>query len=616
MLEALFVKKEKGLVDTHLSTTRWTEKVRNNEVSSLYPRPSMVRNSFISLDGFWDYAILSKEGFPSGFDGQIRVPFSPEAPLSEVNKQLKPGQYLWYKKDLLLPEIEEGYHYRLNFGAVDQECSVYVDSKEVGHHIGGYLPFSIDLKNSWTDKKFTLLIKVKDDSEESYHARGKQKLQRGGMFYTAQCGIWQSVWLEKVSDTYIESVKITPSLSKSGIDVKVNLSGNTKAEILAYVREEVPGDAISRDTGIVKEAENLEKLGQATGEEFFIKIDNPRLWDVTDPYLYHLVVSTPNDQVHCYFGMREVSLGKGELGLPCFFLNGKPCPQSGLLDQGYWPDGLYTAACDQALIYDIETAKTLGFNMLRKHIKIEPQRWYYHCDRLGMLVWQDMVCGGGKLKQWFVTYLATVLNIHHLHVGDGFASRFLLSRNNQKGRKEFEEEITATIDSLYNHPSIILWVPFNEGWGQFDARRISSNVKAYDPSRLVDHASGWFDQKGGDVISLHYYFFKLNFRPEKERALALSEYGGYTWRVEGHTYTNNLYGYGGYENREKLTEGFRKLLTETIIPARKKGIFAFVYTQISDIEDEVNGIMTYDREIIKIDEETLKKCNEALTRQY
>lgn len=612
MLEAVFVKKEKGLVGSTLSTTRWTQMVRDKAVTSLYPRPSMVRNSFICLDGFWDYAIRSKESFPDSFDGQIRVPFSPEAPLSEVNRQLKPDQYLWYKKDLLLPEIEEGFHYRLNFGAVDQECDIYLDNKKIYSHVGGYLPFSIDLNKADTDRKFTLLVKVKDDSEESYHARGKQKLNRGGMFYTAQSGIWQTVWLEKVFNTYIEEVKITPDLEKSGIRLNIKLSGSDNPFVTSYVREEKEGDVISRDTGIITEYENVEKLGLSEGLSSFIKIANPHLWSPEDPYLYHLVVSTEKDRVHCYFGMREIKLDIGELDLPCFYLNGKPYPQSGLLDQGYWPDGLYSAPCDEALIYDIQTAKDLGFNMLRKHIKIEPDRWYYHCDRLGMLVWQDMVCSGGKLKQWFVTYLAAVLNINHIHIGDRFGSRFLLSRTSKAGREEFEREVISTIDTLYNHPSIIVWVPFNEGWGQFDAARISRNVKAYDPSRLVDHASGWFDQHAGDIVSLHYYFFKLKFKGEKERALALSEYGGYTLKVTGHTYTDNLYGYGGYDSKESLSLGFKKLMDEKIIPARKKGIFAFVYTQISDIEDEVNGIMTYDREIIKIDEKILREVNEAL----
>lgn len=614
MFDALFVKKENGLVASQLTSTRWTQSVIDGEVKSLYPRPSMVRNSFISLDGFWDYCITGSSSFPTSYDGQIRLPFSPEAPLSQVNRQLNPGEKLWYKKDLLLPEIDNGYHYRLNFGAVDQECSVYINSKEVASHVGGYLPFSVDLNKEITDKKFTILVCVIDDSDESFHARGKQKLKRGGMFYTAQSGIWQSVWIEKVSDIYIESVKITPDLKRSGIDVKVKINGNSTQKVTSYVRYEKPSDAISRDTGIVSEDENVDKLACESGKDVFIKLESPRLWTCEDPYLYHLVVSTKDDQVHCYFGMRSVGIGQYE-GFPCFTLNDLPCPQSGLLDQGYWPDGLYTAACDEALIYDIETAKSLGFNMLRKHIKIEPERWYYHCDRLGMLVWQDMVCGGGKIKQWFVTYLATVLNIHHIPMGDRFGSRFLLSRTSKAGRDEFEKEVIETIDALYNHPSILVWVPFNEGWGQFDAKRISKMIKDYDSSRLVDHASGWFDQKGGDLVSLHYYFFRLNFKAEKERVLALSEYGGYTWKVEGHSYTKNLYGYGGYDSKESLTAGFKKLMDKIIIPASRKGIFGFVYTQISDIEDEVNGIMTYDREIIKIEPDTLRECNRNLLKK-
>lgn len=623
MLEAVFVKKSSGINNSKLSKTRWTQKVLDGEVSSLYPRPCMVRNSYICLDGLWDYAITDDDAFPSTFEGKIRVPFSPESFLSGVLRQLQPNETLWYTRNFLLPELECGFHYRLNFGAVDQQCKVYINKEEIASHIGGYLPFSIDLKNDWTKEEFELTVEVKDESDESYHARGKQRLKRGGMFYTAQSGIWQTVWIEKVPNSYIESVNIRPDLDSSSVYVDITLNETFKIsneptpEVFSYVREDTEDDQISRDSGIVPlEKESVSVLSKASGTSCRLKIDDPRLWTPDDSYLYHLVVSTDLDCVHCYFAMRSISIKEGENGYVCFYLNNEPMVQTGLLDQGYWPDGLYTAPCDDALIYDIKTAKSLGFNMLRKHIKIEPQRWYYHCDRLGMLVWQDMVCGGAKIKQWFVTYLATVLNIYHIPMSDRKISRFFLSRISKAGRDEFEKEVKLTIETLYNHPSIVMWVPFNEGWGQFDSVRITKDIKSYDSTRLVDHASGWFDQGAGDVVSLHYYFFRLHFRPEKERALALTEYGGYTLKVSGHTYSDNLYGYGGYNNKEELTKGFKKLMDTVIIPARKKGIFGFVYTQLSDIEDEVNGIMTYDREVIKIDEDVLRLVNKELKDNY
>lgn len=310
--------------------------------------------------------------------------------------------------------------------------------------------------------------------------------------------------------------------------------------------------------------------------------------------------------------MRKCDIRTDAAGLRRIFLNNAPYMQTGVLDQGYWPDGLYTAPCDEAFLFDIRSMKELGFNMIRKHIKIEPQRWYYHCDRLGMLVWQDMVCGGTSYRHWFVTYMATLFNALHWSVNDGKQSRSLLSRREEEGQKLFYKETRDTIEALYNHPSIICWVPFNEGWGQFDALKAADFIRVLDPGRLIDHASGWFDQKGGDLCSLHYYFFSLKFTPEPVRALALTEFGGYSWKIPGHSYSDKLYGYGKYDSRQALTEGYRKLLTSTILPAVEKGISATIYTQLSDVEEEVNGLYTYDREILKPDKETVIQLNRAM----
>ena len=361
-----------------------------------------------------------------------------------------------------------------------------------------------------------------------------------------------------------------------------------------------------------------------TNRPFRMSVQGFTPWSPEKPHLYGFSVKMGEDMVESYFGMRKAELREDENGIKRLFLNdkpyfhnglllnGKPYFHSGVLDQGYYPDGLYTAPSDEAMIADIQTMKDMGFNMLRKHIKIEPLRWYYHCDRLGMLVWQDMVNGGSAYKHWFVTYLATLMNWNHISFSDDEKHAGLLSRLHPEGKDEFRREITETIAFLYNHPSIVVWVPFNEGWGQFDALAACEQIRTLDSSRLVDHASGWFDQKGGDILSLHYYFLKLKFKPESKRAAALTEFGGYSLSIPGHSCCKKVYGYKKFNSTGTLTYGYIDLIRQTILPAVKKGIGATVYTQLSDIEEETNGIYTYDREICKIDPDTLRKWNRAL----
>ena len=601
-----------GKEEIHALSTRWSESAARGETLKEYPRPQMVRDSYYNLNGMWNYAITKKEtlsGNPEGdaakdiyksenvtvpqvFDGEIRVPFSPESMLSGVERQLKPDEYLWYERRVRVPfNRKEGFHYLLHFGAVDQECIVFIDGVEAGRHLGGYLPFTIDLaafererqrENAQEDTEgcgdvwtFILTVRVSDVSDTSYHSRGKQKLKRGGMYYTAISGIWQTVWMEAVPKTYIEKLSFEPDFEKASCLVKIEMKPAGKQ----ILYQTIP-------------------LGEV------------RYWSPDDPYLYHVDIEAGEDKVQTYFAMRKLTVEKTEDGFLRFFLNGKPCIMSGVLDQGYWSDGIYTAPSDEALIYDIQTMKDLGFNMLRKHIKIEPDRWYYHCDRLGMLVWQDMVNGGTSYKDWLVTYLATGMNAWGVGMGDGRLSRSLLSRKERESRREFLVEMKETLRHLENHPSIVAWVPFNEGWGQFDAAKIAEQLKKSDPTRFIDHASGWFDQKAGDVKSLHHYFFKLRFRPEEKRVLALSEFGGYTLRIEEHSFKGATYGYGGFETREAISDAFARLYEEEVLANVKKGISAFVYTQLSDVEDELNGILTYDREIRKIDETTVRMWNE------
>ena len=349
-----------------------------------------------------------------------------------------------------------------------------------------------------------------------------------------------------------------------------------------------------------------------TNSELIVSLPDFHPWSPEDPFLYLVSLKSGVDRVSSYFAMRKCDIQTAPDGTQRFFLNNKPYFQAGVLDQGYWPESLYTAPTDEALTADISRMKKLGFNMLRKHAKIEPERFYYHCDQLGMLVWQDMVNGGSAYKHWFVTYLATLMNWNHISFSDDEKHAGLLSRLHPEGKDEFRREITETIAFLYNHPSIVVWVPFNEGWGQFDALAACEQIRTLDSSRLVDHASGWFDQKGGDILSLHYYFLKLKFKPESKRAAALTEFGGYSLSIPGHSCCKKVYGYKKFNSTGALTYGYIDLIRQTILPAVKKGIGATVYTQLSDIEEETNGIYTYDREICKIDPDTLCKWNRAL----
>ena len=609
-------KKDNGVPG--LCRTRWSRSINPADTWKEYPRPAMVRASYINLNGMWDYCFTPSPNIPARFEGQLPVPFSPEAPLSGVGRRLSPDEFLWYRRSFTLRKQQKDQRVLLHFGAVDQECAVFVNGKPAGEHTGGYLPFTLDITDITEEASNELLVRVRDYSDTSCYSRGKQKLNKGGMFYTAQSGIWQTVWLELVPDPYISAVHFTPDYDGSCCRVRITASGRRKGgPIRCTVRPETEEDRQYRDDP-ARPAAGKQSSGAvcvhtfSPDREAVLPLPGFHAWTPEDPFLYHATLEMEDDRVECYFAMRKCDIQTGSDGLRRIFLNNSPYMQTGVLDQGYWPDGLYTAPCDEAFIYDIRAMKDLGFNMLRKHIKIEPQRWYYHCDRLGMLVWQDMVCGGSSYRHWFVTYLATLFNAMHITIKDGRHSRFLLSRRDAEGRKQFLRETKETIEALRVHPSIVCWVPFNEGWGQFDALKIADFVRSLDSTRLIDHASGWFDQKGGDLCSLHYYFFTLKFRPEPVRALALTEFGGYSWQVPGHSYSEKLYGYGKYDSRQTLTEGYRRLLSSTILPAVKQGISATIYTQLSDVEEEVNGLYTYDREILKPDGETVRKLNQEL----
>ena len=565
--------------------TVWADKMDPEHVLEEYPRPQLKRDSYLNLNGYWDYAITSSDEMPSSYDGKILVPFSPEAPLSGVGHILQKDEYLWYNRHVVLPDnFKKGKIY-LHFGAVDREASVFINGKDIYRHEGGYLPFSVDITD-YIGSEFTLSLCVTDDTDASFHTRGKQSTRSGGIWYTPQSGIWQTVWMESVPNTFIRSLRYTPYLKESEIGI--------------YISTNIPCACVIHLNG---------KLYTViSGKENRIKIPEVRYWSPEDPYLYSIEVVAGEDRVESYFAMRSYSIQTDRNGIPRLCLNDKPYFHKGVLDQGYWPDGLYTAPSDEAMIYDIGQMKRMGFNMLRKHIKVEPLRWYYHCDRLGMLVWQDMPNGGKK-------YLPAIVSaplITGIHLSD---KRYkLFAREEEYGRREFIAELREMIGHLYSCPCIAMWVPFNEGWGQFDADRIVSLIKEMDKTRTVDQASGWHDQNGGDVKSLHVYFKPYHYRSYKgPRATVLSEFGGYHLSVAEHCWPKKRFGYRACRDTDQYNRALKKLFYKQIIPAVSKGLSATVYTQLSDVEGEVNGLMTYDRYVIKPDSALMREINRDLT---
>ncbi len=578
-----------------------------------YPRPAMRRDSCEILNGPWQYAITQMAEYPAAWQGTIRVPYSPEAPASGVGRTLQPGQWLHYHR-LFAPPAGEGGRVLLHFGAVDYACAVQVNGHLAGGHRGGYWPFTLDITDllNGTDRN-SLWVAVQDPTGHGTQARGKQTLKPGGMFYPAQSGIWQTVWLERVPDNYIQTLTVTPDYDARTVTVRVHTAKPGGAvNLWAMVR--AGGVTIAEDWGSDEADQDGEVTLNIPEEHFFP-------WSPDTPFLYDLTVGTNQgeeaefDTVHSYFALRKWSCAPDAHGVLRFCLNDKPILLNGLLDQGYWPEGLYTPPSDAAVERELSEVKALGFNLLRKHAKIEPQRWYYHCDRLGLIVWQDIVNGGSAYNLWFVTYLTNVLQPLLRRFPDGKAAYSLLSRAKPAGREEYAHELADTVQALRCHPCIACWVPFNEGWGQFDAGKAVQALRTLDGTRLVDEASGWFDQGGGDVHSLHNYFYPLRIRPQK-RTVALSEYGGIAWPMPGHEPPRKTYGYGTAKDRQELTARYKKLQLKTVLPQLEKGLSALVYTQLTDVEDEVNGLFTYDRAAVKPDANAVRSVNAALAAEF
>lgn len=576
--------------------TTWGKNLDKEHVLPEYPRPGLCRDSYLNLNGYWDYEITEADKRPGHYSGRILVPFSPEASLSEAKRAPKAGQFLWYRRFLKLDVEEENKRYLLHFGAVDQLAKVYLNNQLVGSHLGGYGSFTCEITDqlkSGADNE--LIVKTLDLGEDSFFASGKQSVKRKGMFYTAQSGIWQSVWLEAVPKNYVKKLKITPLYDEGAVSL----------EVVSDVRERLKVSFANEEALAVPFI-----LGESN-ERLVIKLKEKRSWSPEDPYLYEFKVEMGEDVITSYFGLRKISVAKDERGIPRLFLNNEPYFQKGVIDQGYWPESLMTPMADAALIYDIQQMKDLGFNMIRKHAKVESARFYYHCDRLGMLVWQDMVSGGDHFKPWFVTYAATLMEWFKIKKKDNF--RWLTGRRKPLSKLWFLKEAKETINQLYNYPSIVVWSIFNEGWGQFDGVKVTRKVVSLDGSRLYDTASGWFDQGCGDIRSHHNYFLPLKIKAEPERVSVLSEYGGFSLSIPGHRYCEKVYGYRIFNDEQKLSAGYEKLHRTQIFPNIEQGLSATIYTQLSDIEEEVNGLLTYDRKLLKIDKETVRKMNQGLT---
>ena len=582
---------------TEAMLTPWGEALDREHPLPEYPRPQLRRNSYLNLNGIWEYAITKTAEKPAAMQGEIVVPFSPETPLSGVGHILQPDEYLWYRRSVTLPEgFFQGGRLLLHFGAVDQCCTVWVNGQEAGSHTGGYLPFALDVTELIEGDAFTLELRVTDPTDTGSLSRGKQRLKNTGIWYTPQSGIWQTVWMECVPENYLRSLRITPKPEENAVHIRLEADDPAMAAV-----------TICRDGGIIAEGQTDEN-GEST---LTIPAEELRLWSPEDPFLYDVSIVLPGgDRVESYFGMRSFGIGKDEKGLPRLLLNGKPYFQNGLLDQGYWSDGYYTAPSDEALIHDIAEMKRLGFNMLRKHIKVEPLRWYYHCDRLGMLVWQDMMNGGESYSPLSI-YVFSNLG---LRVKDDRYRYF--SRSDEAGRTHYYEELGQMIDLLYNTVSLALWVPFNEGWGQFDALKAAEFIRKRDDTRPIDHASGWYDQGGGDIKSIHWYFRPYHHKqpPKEQRPICLTEYGGYNCAVPGHCWGEGAeFGYKKIADPAEFNRAFQKLMEEQIIPAKERGLAAAVYTQVSDVEGERNGLLTYDRKVCKANEAIFRAVNAKLT---
>ncbi len=544
---------------------------------NVYPRPLLKRDSFICLNGEWDFAVCHKNEQLINYNQKIIVPFAPQSLLSGVNELIKDTDTVFYKRNFTLPDGFKKDRVILHFGAVDQIAEVRINGMLLGSHSGGYDPFSFDITDCLKEEN-TIEVKVRDELDKHILPYGKQKHKRGGMWYTPITGIWQTVWLESVPERYISGISYTVKDDC----VKIVIKGAEKGTVTVKTPE---GEIVVGFQNFVAE----------------VKLDNISYWSPENPYLYNFIVETDSDNVSSYFAVRTLETKEID-GIKRLCLNGKPYFFHGLLDQGYWSDGLFTPATPELFIKDIETAKSLGFNMLRKHIKIEPQLFYYYCDKLGMVVFQDMV-NNGHYSFLRDTALPT---IGLQKISDKFLHRY------RETRGAFIKFAVDTVNLLKNHPSICYWTIFNEGWGQFNSDDMYKLLKKVDSTRFIDSTSGWFRRKMTDVDSRHVYFKKVKLTPS-DKPLVLSEFGGYSYKPQGHVFnTQQTYGYAKYDKKEDFVKAVRNLYLNEILPLVPVGLCAAIYTQISDVEDETNGILSYDREVLKIEPTEFSDISEKL----
>ena len=568
--------------------TLWAEKIDANNPLPEYPRPQMVRTDWMNLNGLWDYAILPKgNNIPSAHQGKILVPYPIESSLSGVQKTVGENNELWYQRSFTIPANWKNKKVILNFGAVDWKADIWVNDIKVGSHQGGYTPFSIDISAALSkDKSQKLTVRVWDPTDASFQPRGKQVRNPQGIWYTAVTGIWQTVWLEPVEQNYIQQIKTVPNIDGGNITVATQTMGTTYGDMVQV--------SVLDNGTLVGSAKSL------VGQETVVSIPNAKLWSPESPFLYDVEVELIHngivtDKITSYTGMRKISTKVDADGIVRMQLNNKNYFQFGPLDQGWWPDGLYTAPTDEALAYDIQKTKDFGFNMIRKHVKAEPARWYYHCDKLGILVWQDMPSGDAN-PRWQMRNYFNGLELQ----------RSKTSENN------FIQEWKEIMDFTYNNPAVVVRVPFNEAWGQFKTPEIVEMTKAYDPSRLVNPASGGNHYDVGDMLDMHNYPDPVMGIFDSKRVNVLGEYGGLGLVVKDHIWENNRnWGYVQYKSSEEVTNAYVEL-TEKLKKLIPFGYSAAVYTQTTDVEIEINGLMTYDRKMIKLDEAKIKNANQKV----